>query len=313
MKASLGNVDPATVESHALHRDERAWPETNCYVDLWIELLHSLKLEPIAALAFTLALDYEGDQFTFFKFPLEDLYELWGLDTMELQVWKPLPEAIVTQLSRGRPVIVELDAFHLPDTQGVSYGLEHVKTSVAVHDLDAEAGTLGYFHNKGYYRLSGDDYAQVFRPQVLPPYFEVVKLDHLRRPEPARLREVARGQLQKHLARRPAQNPIKAFAADWERDLAWLREQPLASFHAYSFATLRQLGANFECAAAFLRWLDEADGPAAQAFERMANTAKAMQFRLARVANAKKAYDATEALRSLAADWDLGTAALGTT
>ena len=51
-------------------RRERAWAETNCYVDLWVELLHALGHDPIAALPFTLAIDFEGDQWTFFKFPL---------------------------------------------------------------------------------------------------------------------------------------------------------------------------------------------------------------------------------------------------
>ena len=37
---------------------------------------------------------------------------------------------------------MELDAFSLPDTQGVSYGVEHVKTSVAVNSIDAGARRL---------------------------------------------------------------------------------------------------------------------------------------------------------------------------
>ena len=38
---------------HPLHGLERNWPETNCYVDLWIEVLHADGREPTAALAFT--------------------------------------------------------------------------------------------------------------------------------------------------------------------------------------------------------------------------------------------------------------------
>ena len=33
---------------HSLHDEERVWPEKNCYLDLWIELLHSLELDPLA-------------------------------------------------------------------------------------------------------------------------------------------------------------------------------------------------------------------------------------------------------------------------
>ncbi len=62
-------VDASSYRPHPLHATERTWTETNCYVDLWIELLHSLGLDPLAAAAFTISTDFEGDQWTFFKFP----------------------------------------------------------------------------------------------------------------------------------------------------------------------------------------------------------------------------------------------------
>src|SRR5665213_624623 len=68
----------ATYERHALHGDDRCWSETNCYVDAWIEVLNSLGLEPCAAGAFTLSSDFLGDQWTFFKYPTEDLRALYG-------------------------------------------------------------------------------------------------------------------------------------------------------------------------------------------------------------------------------------------
>jgi hypothetical protein len=40
------------------------WSHANRHIDLWIELLHGWELEPIAALPFTVTLDFEGDQFT---------------------------------------------------------------------------------------------------------------------------------------------------------------------------------------------------------------------------------------------------------
>jgi hypothetical protein len=69
----LLGLDPATWRPSALHGADRIWPETNCYVDLWVELLPALGHPVEAALPFTVLQDFEGDQFTFFKFPLEDL------------------------------------------------------------------------------------------------------------------------------------------------------------------------------------------------------------------------------------------------
>ena len=313
MSARIIDLEPAQHVAHALHREERAWPETNCYVDLWIELLHALGHEPIAAMAFTLALDFEGDQFTFFKFPLEDLFELFGLDVMELHIWRPLPEAIETQVLRGRPVIIELDAFYLPDTRGVSYALEHVKTSVAVGAIDRAAKRLWYFHNRGYHALGGADWEGALRegaapdPAVLPPYVEVVKRDLERKRPAAELAAMAVRQLRRHLSRRPRQSPVRAFAAGIGRELSWLREQPLQGFHAWSFATLRQLGADAECAASFLRWLDRSgEGghePAAARLENVARAAMSLQFKLARFANTKKPFDPVPALEELAESW----------
>ena len=86
MTKSVFALDPGNYQRHVIHAQERQWAETNCYVDVWIELLHAWGFEPIAALPFTLAIDFEGDQWTFFKFPHADLYSLFGLDVQELQI-----------------------------------------------------------------------------------------------------------------------------------------------------------------------------------------------------------------------------------
>src|SRR5437764_1654107 len=49
---------PADHARHALHDETRDWPETNCYVDLWIELLAARGFAPEAALGFTLTQDF---------------------------------------------------------------------------------------------------------------------------------------------------------------------------------------------------------------------------------------------------------------
>ncbi|HSN21129.1 MAG TPA: DUF1839 family protein, partial [Usitatibacter sp.] len=146
-RLQVAPLDPSTYRRHALHGEERIWPETNCYTDLLIELAHGLGFEPLAMLAFTLAVDFEGDQWTFFKPPAADLHELYGFDLQELSVWRPLVEHVAEQVHAGRPVLVELDSWFLPDTAGTAYRLAHVKTTVGVNEIDIGARRLGYFHN----------------------------------------------------------------------------------------------------------------------------------------------------------------------
>ncbi len=314
----LPALEPATYRRHALHGEARAWPETNCYVDLWIETLHGLGLDPVAGLAFCAAIDLEGDQWTFFKYPIADLERLYGFDVFELNVWRSLPDHVAEQVALGRVVVVELDSFFLPDTAGTAYRAEHVKTSVAVELFDLPGRRMRYFHNAGYYELAGDDFAGAFRLDAprgahLPPYVEVAK--RARPPlEGDALAAAARALLRHHLARRPAENPFVAFRARFERDLAWLKEAALADFHAYAFATLRQFGAAFELLATFARWLGErgarAIADAATEFDTIATTAKTMQFKLARAVQGRRAVDFGPLLDELTSAWSRGQARL---
>ncbi len=178
--SSNADVDPApeepdAYEPHELHRGARSYLETNCYGDVLIELLHARGYEPLALFAHLVRMDFEGDQWTFFKPPPEDLELLLGVDIHEMQPYRPLPQQIAQQLQHGRTMIVELDSFFLPDTASTSYRLAHVKTSVAADEIDPSADKLTYFHGQGRYRLQGADYRGVFRigeddPAVLPPY-----------------------------------------------------------------------------------------------------------------------------------------------
>ncbi len=103
-------LDPETYSVHALHSQERMWPETNCYVDLWIEVLNALGLAPEAMLGFTLTQDFEGDQFTFFKVPLEDLEALYGVVATELAIFDTVENHVEMQIERGRLCLVEMDS-----------------------------------------------------------------------------------------------------------------------------------------------------------------------------------------------------------
>lgn len=316
----IAALDPSTYKRHLIHGENRAWAETNCYSDVVIELLHGLGHEPIAALAFTFTIDFEFDQWTFFKFPDADLLALYGLDIQELAVWRPLVDHISEQVAAGRPVLVELDSYFLPDTAGSAYKRAHVKSTVAVNEIDTERRHLGYFHNQGYYTLKGADFSDVFQLQglvherMLPPYIEYVKT------QPAfealnagQLVEVSLSRLKKHLARVPRDNPFVQFKARFAQDLEWLMNADMESFHAYSFATLRQYGACFELSETYLRWLGQQGVNELEssllAFQKISQTAKTFQFQLARSMARQKPLDLSP-LDAMAAHWELGITAL---
>jgi Domain of unknown function (DUF1839) len=313
-------LDPANYRRHSIHSDQRVWPETNCYSDVVIELLHGLGREPIAGLAFTLAIDFEGDQWTFFKFPHADLLSLYGFDIQELAVWRPLADHISDLIAAGRPVLVELDSYFLPDTAGTAYRRAHVKSTVAVNEIDVAGRRLGYFHNQGYYVLEGADFSDVFQvdglvhERMLPPYFEYVKIRQGYTPPTGQsLLEKSLSTLAGHLQRVPVDNPFMRFQVGFRKDLEWLMNSNLETFHSYSFATLRQYGACYELSETYLRWLDlqGIDGlaAAADAFQLIAQGAKAFQFNLARSMARKRPLDLSP-LDAMAEQWDTGMSLL---
>jgi hypothetical protein len=317
----LSRSPVSTYVSHRLHSEERTWPETNGYADLWIELLHARGLEPLAGLAFTLGIDYEGDQFTFFKFPHNDLRMLYGIEVQELNLWKSLETHVAQQCALGRVVLVEVDAFYLPDTAGVSYRYEHGKTTIGVASIDVVRQELRYFHGRGCHTLGGNDYAGLFRlgefaadVGVLPPFAEVAKLEGVRRLDTRALVERASALTRLHFVGAPSVNPVARFANGLEADLVWLRDEPRASFHHYTFATVRQAGSCFGLTASFLQWLaaNGASGvlEAAGAFERLSTAAKTVQFKLARMARLKRDADIGTDVAVMAAAWDEGMSRL---
>ncbi|HNB35772.1 MAG TPA: DUF1839 family protein [Anaerolineales bacterium] len=299
MKQSILNLNPETYQRHLIHGPDRIWAETNCYSDVWIELLHAMGHEPIASLPFTLVIDFEGDQWTFFKFPLVDLYELYGLDVQELTIWNHLIDHVEEQVSYGRPVLVEMDSYYLPDTHGTAYHMAHVKSTIAVVEIDIENRHLGYFHNQGYYNLSNDDFVNLFRlnqndPVYLPPYVEFVKVwDRAKKNRD--LVDASIRVLRKQLTFIPNKNPFHAFAERLTKDLNWLSSESIDMFHQYSFVTLRQLGACYELSKTYLQWLaqngESGLDEAITLFDEISTSAKTSQFQLARAVSKKKPLD----------------------
>ncbi len=308
---AIDGLDPANYARHALHDPARNWPETNCYVDLLIEVLSQSGHDPRAALAFTVAQDYEGDQFTFFKIPVADLAALYGVEVLELAIFDELEDHLRLQVGRGRLPMIEVDSYYLPDTRGITYRQSHSKTTIGVNVLDSASRRLDYFHNGGYFRLDGDDFDALLRPAQdngLPlfPYVEFIKFGPA--PSAHAQKEVSRKLLAHHLARRPSRNPFMAWGEVVDADIARLLERPPEWFHTYAFNTLRQAGANFELLATYLAWLQEANDPdlerARLAAEAIAGGTKVMQFQFARAAARRKAPDVADAIRQLATDYD---------
>jgi hypothetical protein len=308
MAAVFPGAAPETFRPHALHDAERMWPETNCYVDLWIEVLNAFGSAPEAMLGFSLTQDFEGDQFTFFKVPLEDLESLYGIRCTELAIFDKVESHVATQIARGRLCLVEMDSFYMPDTRGVAYGQEHGKTTVAINRLDLQAKRLDYFHNAGFFRLEGADFDGLFHlndgPDDLPflPYTEFAKFPE-KRPDETHLRREAKRLAAVHFARRPAENPVAAFAKVFP-----------GFFHKYAFNTLRQLGANFELAGSHLDWLapDGSLNEAAEAARKISETAKSVQFQLARAVTRRKFDPLATALDPAIEAWDSLMAQLAT-
>jgi Domain of unknown function (DUF1839) len=307
---ALTGAAPEGYVPHAVHRaGERTYAETNCYSDVWIELLHARGDEPLAAIGSTVRLDFEGDQWTFFKPDPGDLERLYGVDVHEMQPYRPLPDQIFEQLSAGRTMTVELDAWFLPDTAATSYRREHVKTTVIAEAIDRDAERLRYFHNAGLYELGGEDYRGVFAPGPLPPYCELVRFDAGVRLTGPALRAEARALLARHAALRPPSNPFERFGAALERDLPRLLAGDEAAYHAYAFATVRMVGSGFELLAAEVDWLlgrDGAAGAATAAMGEIVEGCKILSMRLAR----RRAFDPAARIADLAGAWERATGGL---
>lgn len=304
---SLLGLDPASYRSHPLHAPERTYAETNCYTDILIELLHAYEMEPLAAMGCTVRMDFEGDQWTFFKPFVEDLELLFGVDIHEMQPYRPLPEQAAEQIAQNRTLIVELDSWYLPDTAATSYRNEHVKSSVVIESIDTAGERMRYFHATGLYELAGEDYRGVFRlgrefsEDVLPPYTELVRFDAAPPLRDVNLRDRARTLLRGHLAQRPASNPFVRFGEQLERDLPRLLDGDAAEYHAYAFATVRMAGSAFEVAASQAEWiLGEGAARASEALLRIVEGCKVLSFRLAR----RRAFEPSETLSALAEAWD---------
>lgn len=305
------DVRAADHNSHAAHAPERIWQETNCYLDLWIELLHALGHDPVPAFACALSADHDGAQWSFLKPAPEDLRSLYGLEVTEETLWRPVLDTVLSGPQRGLLHTVEVDSWWLPDTAGTDYRTGHVKTTIVPVAVDAAAATMTYVHNAGVFELSGDDFAGIFAVPELPPYVEQIRrvgTDPSPSIDPAAVAAAARG----HLDRRAPGNPAARLADSVRSATGWLADAGMETFHLWSFATLRQFGATAEVAADLSDRLAAggyAVGAAADDLRTAASTAKTVQFKMARAARGRSvALD--ELLDTLTESWQRGVDAV---
>lgn len=145
----------------------------------------------------------------------------------------------------------------------------------------------------------------------MPLFAESVRLDRVVKRSADDLKAIARRLLIKHLARRPMDNPVSRFGARFATDLGWIQDNGLAFYHAWAFATIRQLGAAMELLALHLRWLgDDASVRAADRFAAISTLNKAFILKAARAVNGKRALDAAPMFDEMAAAWQDGIDAL---
>lgn len=298
------SLTPANARRSVLHDPAEPWSPTNCYMDVWIGLTAVLGLDPVPMLGAAFSADFLGDQWEFLKPRQEDLECLYGLTVGEYDTWRPLGEHLQLAMSRGDALVVEVDAFHLPDTEGVSYGLEHTKTSIVPLRLDPLAGELVYLHNDGVHVLGGEDLEHTLGPamrggSVPYPYVELVRLDGMRRLSEQELWQRGVGLVRAHLRRAPSDSPARRLVDSIRTQLPVLAERGLPYFHVYSFATTRQAGLTAGLAAHVCRFLavgaqawpsdlcPERLREAAEAFDDAAGAAKTLQFQLARAASGR--------------------------
>jgi hypothetical protein len=311
MRSLLG-LEPGRYRPHMLHGSSRVFVESNCYTDVVVELLHARGDEPLAGLGTTVRVDFEGDQWTFFKPDPEDLRTLFGVDVHEMMPYRPLPDQIAEQLELGRTLIVEVDSWYLPDTWATTYHREHVKTSVALEAIDVGGQALRYFHATALHQLADEDFRGVLRmnhaaEDALAPYTELVRFDGGSRLAADELRATAQRLFRGHLRHRPADNPFPRFAARLADDLVALGGADGSQRHAYTFATARMAGAAFEICQNHVEWLYGPDAmPAAKALGTLVEGSKTLVFKLAR----RRRFDSAPLMGELGEAWEEAMAAM---
>ncbi len=310
--ANLSTLIPEQFSQHSLHQHDRNFRETNCYSDLLIEVIHNLGLNPIACLGFTLASDFEEDQWTFGKPSHDGLQKLYSIRIDELSLYRPLADQMICQVERGAIPLLEVDAYFLPDAAGIDYRQSHAKTTIGITHIDLERKKLRYFHNATFTELADEDFDGVLFPPLsnqagyLPPYCEILKLNKAMSLPEETLRKLALESAALHFSARRSSNPFE----DYAKAITSHQERMIANghqaYHAYTFVAPRQLGAAHELGATFLQWLNPACPSfvsAADDFLKIASLSKTLVLKLARINHTNKPANVESILAEMQDCW----------
>ena len=302
---------------HPWHQGERVWSTTNSHLDVWIELLHTLDLDPAPILLPTICADFEGDQWTMTSVASADLWACYGIVVEELLVWRPLLAHLVEQLDRGNAVLVEVDAFHLPDMTGSSYHREHLKSLIAVTGYDRHAHRLRYLHGSVGAEVDGEELDALLGGGVgtaqMPPHVQIVKLDRVVARTAAERALIGVALARFHGTRLPVRNPVRGFADALRSHGAWLAGGDADHYQRWAFATLQQCGASFEVGADVCSWLAYHGEPVTAAvapLRLISHAARALHQRLVRVSQSGRMPDVGHTVDDMARAWDDAMAVL---
>jgi hypothetical protein len=302
---------------------QRLWPQGAGALDPWLSLLAALRLDVHAVLGHVLAIDWLDDQWSEPRPPAEDLRRLHGLEPHALTLWRPLADHLHEQLGAGRLVMLEADAWWLPDTDGQDYRRQHRRSPLIVNDFDATQRRLGYFHHDGYFHLQDEDFDGLMQAGLqgdgsLAPSATVIELRGLVRRPPETLRHLARQLLERHLERIPTRHPLRRWQRRSQAELdALVRQRDVEGCRRWLDCGIARLGASAELAAIHLRWLSGEDSgsahllQAADALRQLAVLARAAQLKAQRAVQQGQPVDLTALSERMARHWSRAMALLG--
>ena len=302
---------------------DRIWPETNRFTDIWLGVLCALRLEPSACLPYTLAVDFLDDQWTQFRPSHDDLYMLYGIEVQTLTVWRPLIDHLHEQLSAGRLVIVDVPARSLPDGGG---GLLHPRSAtetIVINEIDTAQERLGCFHRTNYRVLQGAEYRRLLHPesdpesQTLLGRAEVINLHNLVRRPPDTLRHLSHQLLEKYLQRVPTRHPLRRWKRRFAHEITLLMSGGPTHYQHWADAGPHQLGAAFELAALYLVWIAGSTSgsahlvQAADAFRQLSVLARALLLKGARAVVNGQPFNEHALVERMTRHWSRGMQLLG--